>query len=236
MNKYVKKPVIVDAFQYFYNNEKSTNELKNNVGIDNCFFDCDGKLYLRTLEGALRVRDGDYIIRGVKGEFYSCREDVFNITYSKKNIGDSRFCIHLCDNSFYSFITFDTFEGAVEFGREFFASKFDPNDLTECNSLFNVDDYVDIDLDYFYVSKCKYYVPDVYVDDFITMLQDTIDEEFCDCGLAGEVLTDDEFVKAKSVLDYELQTMVSRWFSQFVGHRMPYIVYGEPIKVSKVKG
>lgn len=37
MNKYVKKSVVVDAFQYFYNNEKSTEELKNNVGTDNCF-------------------------------------------------------------------------------------------------------------------------------------------------------------------------------------------------------
>ena len=77
MRKYIKKPVTVEAFQFFYNDDASTEILKTEVGIDNCFYDCDGKLYLRTLEGAMVVRDGDYIIKGVKGEFYSCRKDIF---------------------------------------------------------------------------------------------------------------------------------------------------------------
>jgi len=144
MEKYIKKPVVVDAFQYFYNNEKSTEELKNNVGMDNCFFDCDGKLFLRTLEGALKVRDGDYIIKGVKGEFYSCREDIFNLTYNTTKIeADTRYCVHLCKNSFYSFETFKSIEEAKSFGRDFFSKIADPNDLTECNCLFEVDDYVE---------------------------------------------------------------------------------------------
>lgn len=235
MNKYVKKPVIVDAFQYFYNNEKSTEELKNNVGTDNCFFDCDGKLYLRTLEGALRVRDGDYIIRGVKGEFYSCREDIFNITYNNIKIDNTRFCVHLCEDSFYSFDTFKSIDEAKSFGRKFFTEIVDPNDLNDCNCLFNVDDYVDTDLDYFYVSKCKHYMPDVFVDDFIDMMQDTIDEDFSDCYLKGDILNEKEFSEARSVLDYELRKMVVSWFDRFVGTRMPYIAYGEPIKVSKLK-
>lgn len=236
MNKYVKKPVVVDAFQYFYNNEKSTEELKNNVGTDNCFFDCDGKLYLRTLEGALRVRDGDYIIRGVKGEFYSCREDIFNITYNNIKIDTTRFCVHLCEDSFYSFDTFKSIDEAKSFGRKFFTETVDPNDLNDCNCLFNVDDYVDTDLDYFYVSKCKHYMPDVFVDDFIDMMQDTIDEDFSDCYLKGGILNEKEFSEARSVLDYELRKIVVSWFDRFVGTRMPYTAYGEPIKVSKVKG
>lgn len=236
MEKYIKKPVVVDAFQYFYNNEKSTEELKNNVGTDNCFFDCDGKLYLRTLEGALRVRDGDYIIRGVKGEFYSCREDIFNITYNNIKIDTTRFCVHLCEDSFYSFDTFKSIDEAKSFGRKFFTETVDPNDLNDCNCLFNVDDYVDTDLDYFYVSKCKHYMPDVFADDFIDMMQDTIDEDFSDCYLKGDILNEKEFSEARSVLDYELRKIVVSWFDRFVGTRMPYTAYGEPIKVSKVKG
>ncbi len=76
MRKYIKKPVTVEAFQFFYHDEESTRLLKEEVGTDNCFYNCDGKLFLRTLEGALSVRDGDFIIKGIKGEFYSCREDI----------------------------------------------------------------------------------------------------------------------------------------------------------------
>nr|DAE18203.1 MAG TPA: PGDYG protein [Myoviridae sp. ctdNl2] len=236
MEKYIKKPVVVDAFQYFYNNEKSTEELKNHVGMDNCFFDCDGKLFLRTFEGALKVRDGDYIIKGVKGEFYSCREDIFNLTYNTTKIDTTRFCVHLCEDSFYSFDTFKSIDEAKSFGRKFFTETVDPNDLNDCNCLFNVDDYVDTDLDYFYVSKCKHYMPDVFVDDFIDMMQDTIDEDFSDCYLKGDILNEKEFSEARSVLDYELRKIVVSWFDRFVGTRMPYTAYGEPIKVSKVKG
>lgn len=36
---------------------------------------------IQTLEGAMKVRPGDYVIKGVKGEFYPCRRDIFEETY-----------------------------------------------------------------------------------------------------------------------------------------------------------
>lgn len=39
------------------------------------------KLIIATLEGEMEAGDGDWIIRGVKGEFYPCRDDIFALTY-----------------------------------------------------------------------------------------------------------------------------------------------------------
>lgn len=38
-------------------------------------------LLIRTLEGVMEARDGDWIIKGVKGEFYPCKPDIFAATY-----------------------------------------------------------------------------------------------------------------------------------------------------------
>ncbi|MEN6401641.1 MAG: hypothetical protein ABFD94_06825 [Armatimonadia bacterium] len=41
----------------------------------------DATVYILTLEGPMRADPGDWIIRGVKGEFYPCKPDVFVATY-----------------------------------------------------------------------------------------------------------------------------------------------------------
>lgn len=41
----------------------------------------DGLMVIRTLEGDMKVSLGDYIIRGVQGEFYPCKPDIFAATY-----------------------------------------------------------------------------------------------------------------------------------------------------------
>lgn len=43
----------------------------------------DGDLIIFTLEGQLLASPGDYIIRGVKGELYPCKPDIFDATYEK---------------------------------------------------------------------------------------------------------------------------------------------------------
>ncbi|WP_425452782.1 hypothetical protein [Ammoniphilus oxalaticus] len=40
-----------------------------------------GETYIRTLEGDMRVNKGDYIIKGIQGEFYPCKPDIFKATY-----------------------------------------------------------------------------------------------------------------------------------------------------------
>lgn len=57
--KFVKKPVVVEAYQ------------------------TDEEMYIETLEGLMKADVGDWIIRGVKGECYPCKPDVFDMTYEK---------------------------------------------------------------------------------------------------------------------------------------------------------
>ena len=79
MTFYRKKPVVIQAVQW-------TGE--NNVEIlqfcSTCYITSSGKtkdLVITTLEGDMSASVGDYIIKGVKGEFYPCREDIFDLTY-----------------------------------------------------------------------------------------------------------------------------------------------------------
>lgn len=78
--KYRKKPVVVEAMEF-------TDETKNQV---HSFVTCttspdweDGEpvLKIQTLEGVMTARLGDYIIKGVNGEFYPCKPDIFHKTY-----------------------------------------------------------------------------------------------------------------------------------------------------------
>lgn len=59
--------------------ETLTNANENGCGI---WIDpADGMLMIRTLEGDMKVGLGDWVIRGVKGEFYPCKPDIFEQTY-----------------------------------------------------------------------------------------------------------------------------------------------------------
>lgn len=42
-----------------------------------------GGIHIHTLEGIHDVEDGDWIIKGIKGEFYPCKPDIFELTYKK---------------------------------------------------------------------------------------------------------------------------------------------------------
>ncbi|MED2940661.1 hypothetical protein ABFV99_25565 [Cytobacillus horneckiae] len=104
MGKYCKKPVIVDAFQWtgdrnqeedpewfveclkkgtakvyketeeysYYDSEASVPIFENGIYME-----------IETLEGTMRANKGDYIIKGVQGEIYPCKANIFNATYEK---------------------------------------------------------------------------------------------------------------------------------------------------------
>ena len=91
--KYRKKPVVIEAFKYdgdlkgadgkYYVPDWAIIAFEN--GIMHYVSD-DGEkppieLYIDTIEGTHHVSDGDYVIRGVKGELYPCKPDIFEQTY-----------------------------------------------------------------------------------------------------------------------------------------------------------
>jgi hypothetical protein len=76
--KFRKKPVVIEAFRYWIDprpdwfcDRVSTNEI---ITFET---HCD----IRTLEGVMRGNVGDWIIKGVHGEIYPCKRDIFEATY-----------------------------------------------------------------------------------------------------------------------------------------------------------
>jgi DNA-directed RNA polymerase subunit RPC12/RpoP len=93
--KYRKKPVIIDAVQWTGKNHREMfdfltqdtfKEESMEIGGDHFYIDhnkVEGGLIIKTLEGEHLATIGDYIIRGVQGEYYPCKEDIFHQTYEK---------------------------------------------------------------------------------------------------------------------------------------------------------
>ena len=93
--KYRKKPVVIDAVQWTGQNHRemfdfltSDTFVNETMSVDGNHFYIDhsrveGGLIIKTLEGEHIATIGDYIIKGVKGEYYPCKEEVFHQTYEK---------------------------------------------------------------------------------------------------------------------------------------------------------
>lgn len=71
-----KKPVVIEGVRYTGTNFE---EIEKFVGGDAEFR--NGELIVATLEGPLHASTGDWILKGVKGEFYPCKPDILEATY-----------------------------------------------------------------------------------------------------------------------------------------------------------
>lgn len=80
MTKYRKKPVVIEAIQFNGNN---FDEICRFAGLAVRIVGREQNLNINTLEGIMKASPGDYIIKGVKGEFYPCKPDIFEATYEK---------------------------------------------------------------------------------------------------------------------------------------------------------
>lgn len=85
MGMYRKKPVVIEAFQV-HPDDNMTRRLPPKWLIEkftsgNVTPLPDGGLLIATLEGEMRADVGDWIIKGVKGELYPCKPDIFDLTY-----------------------------------------------------------------------------------------------------------------------------------------------------------
>lgn len=84
VREYRKKPVVISAVLWDGNDRtwQSVLDLADKHA-DALFVNADGSATIETLEGAHRANVGDYIIRGVKGELYPCKPDIFAATYDE---------------------------------------------------------------------------------------------------------------------------------------------------------
>lgn len=78
IKKYRKKPVVIEAVQFTGN----FDEIEEFVGGDAEYRPGVG-LVVATLEGPLHASRNDWIIKGVQGEFYPCKPDIFEATYEE---------------------------------------------------------------------------------------------------------------------------------------------------------
>ena len=91
--KYRKKPVVIEAMKYTGKNFTECLCWTSNVSMESALGlnDIPGMpLFIHTLEGDMEANIGDYIIKGVKGEFYPCKPDIFEATYEKEPSNDDR--------------------------------------------------------------------------------------------------------------------------------------------------
>lgn len=86
--KFRKKPVVVEAMQF---NGTNSAEVVAWSEMEWHHDDVAVAIKVRTLEGDLWANKGDWIIKGVKGEFYPCKPDIFEASYEPVKEGDAQF-------------------------------------------------------------------------------------------------------------------------------------------------
>lgn len=100
---FTKRPVTIEAMKfegsagemhavYLWvqeNTEGSYEYLSSEKPLTGCSIDpSDGTFIIMSLEGEMRVSLGDYVIRGIKGEFYPCKPDIFDASYIRAGQND----------------------------------------------------------------------------------------------------------------------------------------------------
>lgn len=92
IKKFRKKPVVIEAIRLLNNDDsiEACIEWVFKIGMETSLIGKSvtiegvkdiGGFYIPTLEGNMKAEFGDYIIKGVKGEFYPCKPDIFAKTY-----------------------------------------------------------------------------------------------------------------------------------------------------------
>jgi len=83
-----KKPIVIEAFQFYVDSMPDwfmDMITENKVVLESCNYKNTtikgAYCLIKTLEGEMLCKDGDYVIKGVKGECYSCKPDIFLMTY-----------------------------------------------------------------------------------------------------------------------------------------------------------
>ena len=100
MSLYRKKPVVIEAFRLSDRGLIAEDWFWDAVTRNDIITHCFGKhepdpawCEIKTLEGVMVAKSGDYIIRGVNGEIYPCKADIFLKTYEKEIESNADRCV-----------------------------------------------------------------------------------------------------------------------------------------------
>lgn len=94
---YIKKPIEISAIELTWGNWnaicdfvdkdyfcRGVSVLEDGTYTDDCVSNARIGLLIKTLEGTMLAAEGDFIIKGINGEFYPCKPDIFHKTYDIK--------------------------------------------------------------------------------------------------------------------------------------------------------
>ena len=80
--KYRKKAIVIDA--WLFKDNKSCFDALQEMGVPIKYdYQHSPNCFIETLEGNMYISDGDFIIKGIGGEFYPCKPDIFEQTYEE---------------------------------------------------------------------------------------------------------------------------------------------------------
>lgn len=82
VKKFRKKPVVIEAVHFDETSLNANEIIRWSEGAVQKCINADF-LEVKTLEGTMVAKRGDYIIKGVNGEFYPCKPDIFEKTYEE---------------------------------------------------------------------------------------------------------------------------------------------------------
>lgn len=86
VQQFKKKPVVIEAIQFKGVNALEIVEWSEESATPARISDDEKKLEIPTLEGKMEVSVNDWVIKGVKGELYPCKPDIFEATYEPANL------------------------------------------------------------------------------------------------------------------------------------------------------
>ncbi len=90
MSKYRKKPIVIEARQFTGWNYPELNDwITGETHMYPSWVHQYEEIIIPTLEGDMKASIGDYIIKGVKGEFYPCKPDIFEETYERVGVSNA---------------------------------------------------------------------------------------------------------------------------------------------------
>jgi hypothetical protein len=85
MKMYVKKPIPVPALQWTGDNFQEIKDFCTDENLKEMCFKNNKDLWIQTREGQLMAQVGDFIMKGIEGEFYPCAESIFKKSYDEVN-------------------------------------------------------------------------------------------------------------------------------------------------------
>jgi hypothetical protein len=94
MSKFRKKPIVIEAMEYTGNNGHDICQWSNDVVVESPVLEptednpTGRYLQIKTLEGIMTAIVGDSVIRGIRGEFYPCKDEIFTMTYEPVEEGE----------------------------------------------------------------------------------------------------------------------------------------------------